>query len=202
MTINMRVSRKLLFAVIVICLIPASDLYAQLDQWGYWQNGVSEPWWFSTAEFNSEEAARAVARWNEIGAEKKSSSQEWTGDYFRGGDTHGNYIRWSPQGGFVMAHINKCEARVMRVTYGHVSARATLIEFIPEFSKGSQHHVKMYGETEPLSIIRFLPVSWRGVPHLSLPTRFQIMATSLPVWANTMLGSIQATGLNTTFTTS
>jgi hypothetical protein len=158
-----------LFAVIVFCLLSASDVYAQIDQWGYWQNGVTEAWWFSTTEFKTEEAATAVALWNAIGAAKQSPSPDWAGDYFRGSDVHGTYVRWSPQGGFIMADIDKCQAKVMRVTYGRVNATATLIEFIPEFRKGSQRHGEMHSETEPLSTIRFVPVSWRGILHLIPP---------------------------------
>jgi hypothetical protein len=169
MTANTLISRRLWFAAIAFCLLPAFPLHAQIDQWGYWQNGVSEPWWFSTAEFTSEEAAKAVVRWNEIGAEKKNSSHEWAGDYFRGSDVHGTFVRWSPEAGFVIADIDKCQAKVMRVTYGRVNATVTLIEFIPEFRKGSQHHQTMHSETELLSTIRFVPVRWRGILHLVSP---------------------------------
>jgi hypothetical protein len=159
---------RLLFTLVIFC-VSASPLSAQIDQWGYWQNGVSEPWWFSAAEFNSDEAARAVAIWKEIGAEEQTSREKWAGDYFRGSEVHGTYVRWSPQRGFVIAHINKCEARVLKVTYGRVHATPSLIEFIPEFSKGSEGHGKGSHEVEPVSIIRFVPVTWRGIPHLLSP---------------------------------
>jgi hypothetical protein len=164
------ISSRLLFAAIVFFLMPAPQAVAQIDRWGYWQNGVSEAWWFSTADFNADDADRAIARWNEIGAEPHDASEEWAGDFFSGGETHGTYLRWSPQGGFVIAHINKCEARAMEVTYGRVNVTKSLIEFIPEFHGGSrQHGEEVHHESEPLSIIRFVPVSWHGILHLVRP---------------------------------
>lgn len=166
MTHNSRRSRRLLFAMIVFCLLTAASLQAQIDQWGYWQNGLSEPWWFSTAEFKTEEADTVIARWNAIGAENQVPLQPWAGDYFAGSEVHGTYLRWSPQGGFVITDIDKCQAKVMRATYGRVNATSTMVEFIPEFRKGSQHHGNSHGKIEPLSTIRFVPVSWRGIFHL------------------------------------
>lgn len=166
MKVNKRILHRFLFVAVICCLLPTSRLHAQIDQFGYWQNGVSEPWWFSTAEFSSDEAAGAVARWNQIGSEKQSPSHEWAGDYFKGSEVHGTYVRWAPRGGFIMADIDKCQAKVMRVTYGQVSTSDGLIEFIPEFRKGSQHHGQTHHEPEPLATIRFVPVRWRGILHL------------------------------------
>jgi len=141
---------------------------AQIEQWGYWQNGVSESWWFSNSEFTKAEADTAIARWDKIGA-RKVSEQEWRGDYFRGGDTHGTYLRWSEQEGFVLAHVDKCAAQVMQLSYGQVRISGDIIEFVPEFVKGTQRHGTMHHGAQSLTIMQFVPARFRGLQHLISP---------------------------------
>jgi hypothetical protein len=102
-TDNPRIWRRFLLAAAVFCLLPAAPLCAQIDKWGYWQNGVTEAWWFSTAEFKTEEAEEAVARWHRIGAGPKriSSGTAITIRSFL------NAIRRSPLAGELRPRQNK-----------------------------------------------------------------------------------------------
>jgi hypothetical protein len=155
-----RISAYLLSAALFAAAVTASS--AQLDQWGYWENGVTESWWFSSNDFAKEDAVNAVALWKRIGETKPAAGGEWVGDYFRGSDTHGTYIRWSPEGGFVIAGVNKCEARVVRLTYGKVHATPTVIHFFPEFVKTAAPHGHGHRAPDSLAVMRFVPVEWGG----------------------------------------
>ncbi|HLL72427.1 MAG TPA: hypothetical protein VK363_13380 [Pyrinomonadaceae bacterium] len=162
-----RAARKYLKAMLVslaLVVSLAAPASAQLNQWGYWENGVTESWWFSSDDFTKEDAVAAVERWKSAGlAAQDAAGAEWSGIYFSGGDTHGTYARWSPHGGFIIAHIDKCQARVMGLTYGRVEASPTLVQFFPEFSKTSRHthgHSRSRGSAK--ATLRFVPVTWRG----------------------------------------
>lgn len=138
---------------------------AQLDQWGYWENGITESWWLSSDDFTKEDAADAVARWRAIGEDNKSAGgkEELAGDYFRGSETHGAYFRWSPRAGFLMADVDKCQARVMGLTAGRVEVTPTVVRFIPEFRKAARHgHGHKHGASASPAVMQFVPVRWRG----------------------------------------
>lgn len=138
---------------------------AQLDGDRRWVNGVTESWWFADG-FTDAEASAAAARWKAIGDELAGAKgAAWAGDYFRGGDTHGTYLRWSPRAGFVIAHVDKCQAMVMGLVHGRVEATPGLMRFFPELDK---HPARGHGghgapaHREPRDVLDFVPVEWRG----------------------------------------
>ncbi|HEY0101291.1 MAG TPA: hypothetical protein VGB76_20375 [Pyrinomonadaceae bacterium] len=163
-----RVGRKYLAAMLLsvsFILTLCAPASAQLDQWGYWENGVTEPWWFSSEDFTKDDAVAALARWKNAGsAQQDVTTAEWDGVYFNGSETHGTYLRWSPRGGFIIAHIDKCQARVMGLTYGRVEASPTLLQFFPEFDKAASrtHGHSHAREKSAPTVLRFVPVAWRG----------------------------------------
>src|SRR5687767_6446176 len=138
------------------------EVSAQLDGDGRWANGVTESWWFHEG-FTNADAAGAAARWKSIG---DAGAEGWAGDYFRGGETHGVYMRWSPRAGFVIAHVDKCGASVMGLVYGRAEASGGMALFFPELDK---HPARGHGGghggghgAAPRTVIRFVPVEWRG----------------------------------------
>ncbi|HEY9285986.1 MAG TPA: hypothetical protein VIP46_21225 [Pyrinomonadaceae bacterium] len=155
-------------ALLSLALVAAAGgpAAAQLDQWGYWENGVTESWWLSSGDFAKEDAVNAAALWKRIGEPTPADGAGgWAGDYFRGGSTSGTYVRWSPEGGFIIAGVNKCEARVVALTYGKVNVTPTVIHFFPEFSKAAAPHGHAHGArraADPLAAMRFVPVEWLG----------------------------------------
>jgi hypothetical protein len=162
-----RYLRRAVFAVVITtacvaaCAPPGA---AQVDRWGYWENGVTEAWWLSPADFTEETASAAVARWKAIGG-VAAGGDTWAGDYFRGGSTHGTYVRWSPQGGFVIAHVNKCAAQAVGVVHGRAEFAPPLVRFIPEFSRGARSphaHGHDHAAAPAPAELRFVPVEWRG----------------------------------------
>ena len=141
----------------VFCGVGAQESVAQVDQWGAWENGITESWWLSSKTFTTQEAAEAIARWKLIGATEEHD--DWAGDYFSGGETHGTYVRWS-RNGFVIANVDKCQALVMGLTYGRVNVTPTLIQFIPEFKKASKSHAHGQTLTHEPATVSFVPVKW------------------------------------------
>lgn len=139
---------------------------AQLDGDGRWVNGVTESWWPDDG-ITSADLGAAAARWKEIGDElARGGGEGLAGDYFRGGDTHGTYMRWSPRAGFVIARVDKCRAAVMGIVHGRVEATPGLVQFFPEFEKQALRshgqHAAAPRPREPRSVIRYVPVRWRG----------------------------------------
>jgi len=137
---------------------------AQLTQDGRWDNGISEPWWFTDETTRHDEIHKAQLRWQEIGAENSAAeSNEWAGDYFIGGETSGSYLRWSPQNGFVLMNVNKCAAYVRSFSYGEVKVTPASIEF---YTAKSVKPSSLDEHTPYQLPTRFLPVKWRGVAYL------------------------------------
>lgn len=140
----------------------AQNSSLELDSYGRWINGVTEPWWFSES-VSKEDIAAAQRQWAAIGNENIAASESlWAGNYFIGGDTHGSYLRWSRQNAFVLFHVNKCEARVMGFSYGKVVFSPSLIQLLPEktLSDSTKHGHNRH------STLRLLPISWRQVKYL------------------------------------
>jgi hypothetical protein len=145
----------------LILSVPAAP--AQFDQYGRWENGVGEPWSMDSTDYSQEEAATAQARWKAIGEEMQSAGgNAWVGNYFTGDETHGRYLRWAEQSGFVLMHVDKCAARVMNFSYGKVTVTPDLISFVPERMpvRSSPH-----GDSHPTAT-KYIPARWRGAHYL------------------------------------
>ena len=152
--------------VVALLLMASPTAFAQasapIDQNGRWLNGVSEPWWFPES-ISKDDINNVQLKWAAIENENTTShSEEWTGNYFSGSDTHGSYLRWSKQNGFVLLQVNKCAAQVMSFSYGKVVSSADLIQLLPENAASErQNH-----QHATQAATRFLPVSWRGDSYL------------------------------------
>ena len=150
-------TRVLLAFWFVVC--GASNVQAQIDKWGYWQNGVSEPWWFSASQFTTQQADEAIARWKSIEDENEAAaSNEWTGTYFSGSDVHGTYLRMSPRTGFVMAHVDKCQAKVVGLSYGSVEFSPSVVKLFPQFQIANTTHGAAHSHSKTPREMRFVPV--------------------------------------------
>jgi hypothetical protein len=130
------------------------------DQHGRWANGVSEAWWFPDS-VPKEEIRKVISLWESIAKDNQpSSGGEWAGDYVIGGETHGSYLRWSPESGFVIVGVNKCEAKVEGFSYGKAMSVTPLIQFATEQAVSSGHS---HGQGHSIqSAANFVPVKYRG----------------------------------------
>ncbi|MBV9958786.1 MAG: hypothetical protein JO360_10210 [Acidobacteria bacterium] len=150
----------ILLALALLINSSAGMCSAQADD--RWKNGIGEPWWFDPAPMTQAEIALAKSRWEMIAANRNATADEWAGDYSNGGDTHGSFIRWSPEAGFVLFRVDKCRATVMNLDYGRASASPTLIEFFLEVNKLMAGHRHAHAQRS----LRFVPVKWRGAHYL------------------------------------
>jgi hypothetical protein len=147
---------SLLFLLSLFCFVPAAN--AQIDQWGYWNNGVSESWWFSAEDFTKGEADSAIEKWNEVGSQLKGADpNSWYGDYFRGDETHGIFFRVSDTN-FVMVRVDKCAARVMSLSYGTVRFTSTQFQLQPQFAKSAK---SQHAHDTASFAFDFVGVKWR-----------------------------------------
>lgn len=154
---------KVLLLVIASLFLLTGSSHAQTDD-GRWENGVSEPWWFDPAPMTKEEITFAKSRWKDIETENQSAvANEWSGVYFTGDETHGSYLRWSPQAGFVLMNVDKCRATVMNLDYGKVSASVSMVQLFPELNKQATGHKHAHASPMPQ---RFIPVRWDGSYYL------------------------------------
>ncbi|HEX7176255.1 MAG TPA: hypothetical protein VF240_13415 [Pyrinomonadaceae bacterium] len=131
----------------------------ELDQYGRWVNGVSEPWFFG-AELDKAEVSAAQTRWKLIEEENgRAAGGEWAGDYFVGDETHGSFLRWAPGAGFVLFKVNKCAAQVDDFSYGRVVVSPTLVMLVPERAMRPRG---AHGHGHHPSGNHYVPVKFRG----------------------------------------
>jgi hypothetical protein len=160
----------LFYSVIGFFLILCLDLPSAAQSQNYtfqWNNGVTESWWVDLNAITRPELDAGIERWRLIQAENDNSrSHQWAGDYFSGSDTHGTYMRWSPQAGFVLAHVDKCAASLMGLSYGTVRISPTSVEFIFEYQRSLRSHGHGQAHTPTLSIIKFVPIRWDNIQYL------------------------------------
>jgi hypothetical protein len=168
----MRCQPRQINLIVAACLttlwLLASTAPAQaqeFDEHGRWINGFTEPWFIESSDYSRDEIGSAITRWLQMG--DGANGDEWAGQYGTGGDTHGTYVRWSPEAGYVMLSVNKCEARVMSLDYGKVESSSGLVRFI---SGRAAHKASPadgdHSHPRPPRISNFLTVKWRGSRYL------------------------------------
>ncbi|HJU54275.1 MAG TPA: hypothetical protein VJ715_06880 [Pyrinomonadaceae bacterium] len=138
----------------------AQNALELFDQHGRWANGVSEAWRFPDS-VPKEEIRKLISLWESIAKDnQQSSGGEWAGDYFIGGETHGSYMRWSLESGFVSVAVNKCEAKVVEFSYGKAMNLTPVIQLTTEQTVSSGHS---HGRSHSIQgAINFVPVKYRG----------------------------------------
>ena len=162
-----RFSKIRVLLTICFAVCSPSGAQAQIDQWGYWQNGVSEAWWFPTAQFTTQQADEAITRWKDIEDENSAApANEWTGTYFSGSEVHGTYLRLSSRSGFVIADVDKCQAKVVGLTYGRVDFSPSAVKLFPQFHNANSTHGAAHPHPTTPTEMRFVPVKFNGAQLL------------------------------------
>jgi hypothetical protein len=149
-------------------LVSGQQAEAQLDQYGRWENGVSEAWWFDDS-LSKPEIEIVKARWRAIQNEFSHSNDGFAGEYFEGGETHGTYFRWAPKNGFVRVDVDKCAARVMGFSYGDALPDRPFLTLV---TKGSGSSQGAHSHHKP-AMNRFALVTWRSIPYLMVEQDIQ-----------------------------
>ncbi len=162
----------------VVALVVASGLFtfAQekqqidpikfFDEHQRWYNGFTEAW-FQFYGIPEIEVRKSIEHWEQIGRGPKKPTNPGGGIYASGGDTHGSYVRWSAENGFVWLDVNKCEGGPMRILRGRVELVSEGVVFIPEVTLGSSNGHAAHGQNTPKSErISLVAVDWMGATYL------------------------------------
>lgn len=122
-------SRKIIFTLLILlsCCqfvfgqngLATVDAVKYFDENKRWYNNFTEHW-FNFFDIPEEEIRNAIIHWEQIGEDLKNSANEGEGTYGNGGDTHGDFLRWSEKSGFVWLNVNKCNGGPMKITRGRV----------------------------------------------------------------------------------
>lgn len=128
-----------------------------------WYNEFTEHW-FYFFDISEEEIRDSIAHWDRIGEDIRNSTNRAEGTFGNGGDTHGDYLRWSEKSGFIWLNVNKCNGGPMKITRGRVSLTQSSVKFIPEKVLGgtSSHGNHNNGSSQQ----EFLFVTWRKADFL------------------------------------
>lgn len=141
----------------------AIDAVKYFDEKKRWYNNFTEHW-FQFFDIPEDEVRNAIIHWEQISEDLKNSVKQSEGTYGNGGDTHGDYLRWSEKSGFIWLNVNKCNGGPMKITRGRVSVTESSVRFIPEkvVAASFQHgNHKAHPEEK-----EFLFVKWRKADFL------------------------------------
>lgn len=126
-----------------------------------WYNEFTEHW-FQFFDIPEEEIRQSILQFEKISNDLKSSNNSWEGTYGNGGETHGNYIHWSENNGFLLLVVNKCNGGPTQIIRGKVAVTNALVRLIPEkIITASFHHGNHNKETQDKPI-ELVFVKWRG----------------------------------------
>lgn len=140
------------------------DAVKYFDENKRWYNDYTEHW-FRFFDIPEEEVRNSIIHWEKIGSELEDAKSERAGTFFSGGETHGDYFRWSKKSGFVWLKVNKCAGGPMRIIRGRVIVNSDRIQLSPEHVSGTENHGHG-GHQKSQEQINLLFVKWRGVPFL------------------------------------
>ncbi len=133
------------------------------DETKRWHNEFTEHW-FHFFDIPEEEIRAAIIHWEQIGDDLKNTTNAAEGTYGNGGETHGDYLRWSEKSGFILLNVNKCNGGPMRITRGKVVVSQSSVGLVPEKVVGSSGQHGNHGSGATLQ--EFLIVSWRKADFL------------------------------------
>lgn len=139
-----------------------------------WYNEFTEHW-FYFHDIPEEEIRNSIVFWEQIGRDLKSPENEWGGTYGNGGETHGDYLRWSEKSGFIWLAVNKCIGGPMHIMQGKVKVSSYSVKFIPEkvLGSGGDHGGDTSNHSKPKE---FLLVKWRKKNFLVTPSKIRDFA--------------------------
>lgn len=150
--------------LVLLCLV---NCLAQSQDYAEWDNGVTERWQVDLNVFSKQELDTVIDRWKRIETDNQNTkSHKWAGGYFSGGDTHGTYMRWSQETGFIMAHVDKCAARLMGLSYGKIVISPASVDFVFQYHKSSSTHGDTKSHKAAPTITKFIPIKWSNDQYL------------------------------------
>jgi hypothetical protein len=141
----------------------APDPLAFFDEHKRWYNGFTEAW-FQFFDIPEADVRTSIGVWQEIG---KAGTL-----YASGGSTHGTYVMWSMEKGFMSLDVDKCQGGPMRITSGRVEKIPEGVAFITEYTLGGTGgHSARGGHRARPERIELVSIDWAGANYLVRKSR-------------------------------
>ena len=152
----------LLAALFLFCFSNTQAQEYPTDTYGRWIHGKTEPLWFDES-ISKEDIAEITSRWHKIDKEDVSQN-DLIGTYAMPGNTHINFLKWSPANSYIILYVNSCAAKIMRAEYGDARLIGEQIFFYPKKISGTSHH----GAVVQKNLVpeEWVSIKWRGVNYL------------------------------------
>jgi hypothetical protein len=141
------------------------DSLKYFDENKRWYNEFTEHW-FHFFDIPESDVRDSITQFDKIGKDFQKPENEWEGTYGNGGDTHGNYLRWSEKNGFILLVVNKCNGGPTQIRRGRVVVTGSFVRLIPEKIVTASFHHGNHDETTHKKPLEFLFVKWRGKKFL------------------------------------
>ena len=168
----------LFLTVFLACLAFTSSAFSQesgkidplkfFDEHKRWYRGNTEAW-FYFFDIPEAEVRKSIEHWEEIGKDLKNLDSSLTkGHYGIGGETHGSYLRWSQEKGFIWLHVDFCQGGPMRILRGRAEIVPEGVVLIPDIVLGSSGgHGGGHGENsnQPKQF-RMVAIMWMDAVYL------------------------------------
>jgi len=151
-------NKVIIYLTVIILWITGSPglAFSQVDEFGRWVNGITEPWIFNPELFSKNDVLTSQLKWKTIKSEYSSSiNHEWEGEYCIAGETSLKVLRWASTSGFVVFSVSTCSTEVRSLDYGTLTATANYVLLTSQKSVSSEE-----------SSIKYLPVKWGGRHYL------------------------------------
>lgn len=145
--------------------IDQADPIAIFDEDKRWYNGFTEAW-FRFFDISESDVRNSIEQWELIGRELGSAEASLPGTYASGGDTHGNYLRWSENSGFVLLVVDKCQGGPTTIVRGRVDVRPDGLTLTPTIVLGGATHVGHGHGDAATKTTELVAIKWLGNVYL------------------------------------
>lgn len=169
-------SKRSLIVLSFLALFSAATLFAQnaerpdplkiFDEHKRWYTGTTEAW-FNFFDIPESDIRSSIEHWEEIGKDLGTIDSSKKGRFGSGGDTHGSYLRWTLEKGFIWLHVDHCQGGPMRILRGSVEVVPDGIVLTPKLRLGqSSVHGAHAAHSRSLETFKFVAVRWMDAVYL------------------------------------
>lgn len=151
------------------------DVVKYFDDSKRWYNNFTEHW-FYFSDISETDVRNSIIHWEQIAKDFNNPSNDWSGTYGDGGETHGDYLRWSKENGFVWLKVNKCQGGPMQIIRGKVAVDSSKLILYPEINLGRNHHGNHKSHNKQPDKYDFLLVKWGNSSYLISPKNISSFA--------------------------
>lgn len=137
------------------------------DEHKRWYTGHTEAW-FNFFDIPEAEVRISIEHWEDIGKDLVAIDGSLKkGRFGSGGSTHGSYLRWSLEKGFIWLHVDHCQGGPMRILRGSVEVVPEGIVLTPKINLGqSSVHGGHATHSAMPETYSFVAVRWMDAIYL------------------------------------